>query len=112
MENKINANANSLNFEHIGWKYYKQIKKKAMEQEFSWTGLFLSLSIAFFIVVISSFSLSFLYSSIEQNKIKNRFFQSNIYKLESLDDYSLDNYLQKEFISIERIKRVEKLNLA
>lgn len=50
---------------HDGWKYYNSIKKKAMEQEFSWSGLLLSLSIAFFIVVISAFFLSNVHSLIE-----------------------------------------------
>ena len=111
MENKINANANSLNFEHIGWKYYKQIKKKAMEQEFSWSGLMISLSIAFFIVVVSSFSLSLLFNAIEKAQAQEKFLQQKIYRLESLDDYSLENYLQKEFISIEKVKKVQPLIL-
>ena len=54
---------------HIGWKYYNTIKKKAMEQEFSWSGLFLSLSIAFFIVISSALILSFLYQSLEKANI-------------------------------------------
>ncbi len=44
---------------------YRQFKKKAMEQELSWTGLVRNLSIAFFIVVISASCLNFIYNSIE-----------------------------------------------
>ena len=56
------SNAQNIDISRIGWRYYNHIKKKAMEQEFSWTGLVLSLSIAFFIVIASSICLSFLYS--------------------------------------------------
>lgn len=47
----------------IGWKTYKIIKKKAMEQEFSWSGLLISLSIAFFVVVAAAFALRFINTS-------------------------------------------------
>lgn len=56
--------AESFNLGQIGWKYYNTIKKKAVEQEFSWSGLLLNLSIAFFIVVTSAFLLSFIFNSI------------------------------------------------
>ncbi len=51
-------------FYYIGWKYYHTIKKKAMESEFSWSGLGISLSVAFFIVVGAAFLLSFLFNSV------------------------------------------------
>lgn len=56
--------AESFSLGPIGWKYYNTIKKKAVEQEFSWPGLLLNLSIAFFIVVMSAFLLSFIFNSI------------------------------------------------
>ncbi|MDO8668273.1 MAG: hypothetical protein Q7K35_04230 [bacterium] len=56
--------ANCFNLEQTGWKYYNSIKKKAMEQEFSWSGLLISLSIAFFIVIISASALSFINHSV------------------------------------------------
>jgi len=56
--------AGCFNLGHIGWKYYNTIKKKAVEQEFSWSGLFISLSIAFFIVAVSAFMLKFILLSI------------------------------------------------
>jgi len=57
--------ADCFNLEHIGWKYYNTIKKKAVEQEFSWSGLLISLSIAFFIVIASALLLNFIFNSLE-----------------------------------------------
>ncbi|NTW22530.1 hypothetical protein HGA34_03235 [Candidatus Falkowbacteria bacterium] len=48
----------------ITWRSYNSIKKKAMEQEFSMSGLALSLSIAFFIVLGSAQALSVTYQGI------------------------------------------------
>lgn len=53
---------------NFGWKYYSQIRGKAMEQEFSWSGLTLSLSIAFFVVVATAQGLSIALHSINKNK--------------------------------------------
>ena len=69
-------------FNFIGWKAYNQIKKKAMEQEFSWSGLIISLSIAFFIVIACAQGLSLLYQSIEADKAHRQTFESKIYQLE------------------------------
>lgn len=57
--------ANCFNLEQTGWKYYNTIRKKAMEQEFSWSGLLTGLSIAFFIVAISALMLKFILLSLE-----------------------------------------------
>jgi hypothetical protein len=52
--------------EAIGWKQsYKLLKKKAMEQELSWSGLVVSLSIAFFVVAGSAGLLNLAYHSFE-----------------------------------------------
>ena len=58
--------ANGFSLEPAGWKYYKNniIRKKAMEQEFSWSGLLISLSIAFFIVIASASALNFINRSV------------------------------------------------
>ena len=56
--------ANSFNLEQIGWKYYNTIKRKAVEQEFSWSGLLISLSIAFFVVALSALTLKFVLLSV------------------------------------------------
>lgn len=65
MTHILTSKVNGLGFSHIGWRYYNQIRKKAMEQEFSWFGLLINLSIAFFIVISSAFFLSLLQKSIE-----------------------------------------------
>ena len=73
-----------FNLNRIGWKYYNTIKKKAMEQEFSWAGLSISLSIAFFIVFMTAIVLNLVNKSYEQTKgaqIKN------IYQLEAKSEY-------------------------
>jgi len=56
--------ANCFNLERVGWKYYNTIRKKAVEQEFSWSGLFISLSIAFFVVIAGASVLHLTYVSI------------------------------------------------
>lgn len=67
----LTSKVNGLNFSHIGWRYYNQIRKKAMEQEFSQFGLLINLSIAFFIVIASAFCLSCLQKSVELSLIQN-----------------------------------------
>ena len=99
--------ANSLDFGHISWKSYNVIKKKAMEQKLSGSigGLLISLSIAFFIVIVCAQALNLVHQSI----IKQRQQQSNyqIYHLEKTD-----NYLHREYISSDRIQYLPQLNLA
>lgn len=69
MNNSISTlKIGGLKIEHAGWKYYNIIRKKAMEQEFSMSGLIVSLSIAFFIVIATSYSLSLMYKSINIGK--------------------------------------------
>jgi len=63
----------------IGWKAYKNVKKKAMEQEFSLSGLLISLSIAFFIVIASAYLLSFLYQNIEYDKQKDQLLREKVH---------------------------------
>jgi hypothetical protein len=76
--------ADTLSLGHIGWKYYNRVTKKAMEQEFSWSGLLISLSIAFFIVITSATILNFINNSIVNNRIMNLpKLPNNIYRLES-----------------------------
>ena len=81
MEN-TNILARGNGFVFIGWKSYNQIKKKAMEQEFSWSGLVISLSIAFFVVLASAQGLNMAYQSLEKSGGKNLTNQ-NIYYLEN-----------------------------
>ncbi|KKQ62244.1 MAG: hypothetical protein US81_C0001G0035 [Parcubacteria group bacterium GW2011_GWE2_38_18] len=70
---------------HLTWKSYNSIKKKAMEQEFSMSGLVLSLSIAFFISLASAQLLSIAYQTTVSNQVSAKFQDSQkIYHLESL----------------------------
>lgn len=77
--------ADSINYNFIGWKSYNIIKKKAMEQEFSLSGLLLSLSIAFFIVIISAQALNFFYNSIQSARKHEYFLNQKIYYLEATE---------------------------
>lgn len=79
---KINIRVNGASFEQIGWKYYNTILKKAMEQEFSWAGLSLSLSIAFFIVIISAQTLSWTYQSFAKAEDSRHFLNMRVYQME------------------------------
>ena len=78
----VKTQANYLNLGNFGWRYYNSVKKKAMEQEFSWSGLILSLSIAFFIVIACAQGLSMVYQSIETTRMHRQTFESGIYQLE------------------------------
>jgi hypothetical protein len=77
----INKKAES--FQHIGWKYYHSIRKKAMEQESSWSGLLISLSIAFFIVFVSSQTMNLAYEAMTAKKVNGKQGGENIYYLEN-----------------------------
>ena len=92
--------ANYFNLGHIGWKYYNTIKKKAVEQEFSWSGLFISLSIAFFVVIISALFLNFIFNSIENNR-QYQTYSSKIYHLEKLTpaDLTIEKKLKYIYIN-------------
>ncbi|MFH1427932.1 MAG: hypothetical protein ABIG60_05415 [Patescibacteria group bacterium] len=82
---EVNIRADKLDLNFIGWKSYNRIKKKAMEQQFSWSGLIISLSIAFFIVIISAMALSFVHQSLESAKNHEYFLNQKVYHLESVD---------------------------
>ena len=77
-----NHQANCFNLEHIGWKYYNTIRKKAVEQEFSWSGLLISLSIAFFVVIASASVLSLINRSISANSQPQNLMNKKNYNLE------------------------------
>lgn len=95
-----------INFEYSGWKYYKEIKKKAMEQEFSWSGFFISMSIAFFIVIITASCLSVIYQTFDKNIPQFR--NMNIYRLEVSAPESIENYINIEILSKEKIEVIKK----
>ena len=88
-----------------GWKYYNNIKKKAMEQGFSWAGLLLSMSIAFFIVIITAYSLSLLHTSFKKTQLDKKNNQK-IYSLEVSQNNSENYYIQTDFVNINKINSI------
>lgn len=109
----VDIKANNFGFEHIGWKYYNKLKKKAMEQEFSWSGLIVSLSIAFFIVIATAVCLSLLYHSLEGATGANQYsWQNNgIYRLETSESGSFGNYIQPGLLSPDQIESISQAPL-
>lgn len=85
MEN-INIHANSANLHYISWQYYNSIKKKAMEQGFSWSGLLVSLSIAFFVVIISAQILNFAHNSIISRQNSEQQLNQQLFRLERMEN--------------------------
>jgi hypothetical protein len=79
---KANIRVNGSDFEQIGWKYYNTILKKAMEQEFSWSGLSISLSIAFFVVIASAQALSLTYQSLIKAESSDTMMDARVYQME------------------------------
>jgi hypothetical protein len=101
-----NTNISANAIRHIGWKYFNSIRKKAMEQEFSWSGLLISLSIAFFIVFSTSQALNFAYEKIAAVK-NHETAEQKIYYLENIKTINIEasenfntkyikNYLNKQ----------------
>jgi len=88
INSKVNIAGQELIFKYEGWKYYNQIKKKAMEQEFSWAGLVLSLSIAFFIVIFTSLMLSGLNNFMIKEGIMTGRDNSNKVEINQSAEYS------------------------
>ena len=76
------SRAGNFQLGHIGWRYYNKIKKKAMEQEFSVSGLLVSLSIAFFVVLSSALILNILHNTYNKARTQSKFLNNNIYRLE------------------------------
>src|SRR4030042_1267834 len=112
MTNLTISSLGNLDFGHLGWKYYHTIKKKAMEQEFSWSGLVISLSIAFFIVILTAFSLNTIYNSLGHGSAQSKALERRLYLLEASDSYSIDNYIIKDYISPSKIEVIQSLPLA
>lgn len=106
-----NIEANSLDFKHIGWKSYNNIIKKAVEQEFSWSGLVVSLSIAFFIVILSAFALNLMYETVSTANKHNYLNTDNIYHLETIKYLPVlqQEYLNKSYLESERQLNHKKL---
>jgi len=67
---------NPVSEKRIGWKQsYELLRKKAMEQELSISGLVVSLSIAFFIVGVSAGLLNMVYHALENDSRNSSFIE-------------------------------------
>jgi len=107
----LELKANNFGIEPISWRYYNRIRKKAMEQEFSWSGFLISMSIAFFVVIMTASLLGGIYNSIEKAQYREKAMEDNIYRLESTDGLSWENYLQPEHISMDKVERIKAIQL-
>ncbi len=107
------ASANILDFRHIGWKYYNQIRKKVMDKS-SASGLFVSLSIAFFIVIFAASFLRICYISIERSDVEQKIIQEKIYQLEVFNNNqdSQIQYLQPGSMNRNKIDSISSMKLA
>jgi len=65
MKKAVETLSNNVDFDKIGWKSYNLIRRKTTEAEFSWSGLIISLLVAFFIVFVSAQLLNLFYYSFE-----------------------------------------------
>ena len=97
---------------HVGWKYYSHIKKKAMEQEFSWTGLLVSLSIAFFIVIIAASALNLVHNSYLKAKAIDNVKHQGLYKLEVSAEFGAENYINPDFLPKEKVEVFQSFGLS
>lgn len=107
MENITISTFGRINLEHSGWKYYNVIKKKAMEQEFSWAGFAISLSIAFFIVIGTAACLSLAYQALDDNVLEARDIKGELYRLEISTPQSIDDFLNISNIPKEKIEVIK-----
>ncbi len=100
-------NISQIELDHFGWRYFNKIRKKAMEQEFSWSGLLVSMSIAFFIVIFTALSLNVLFSAVKAADFEARAGNGKIYLLENTE-----NYLQVDALGEEKIKNLRNFYVA
>ena len=64
----------------LTWRACREVKKRAMDQEFTWNGLVFSLSIAFFVVFGASSALNSLY---EHSNFAETKLSASLYALQS-----------------------------
>lgn len=110
MSELILATANGLDLKYIGWKYYNQIRKKAMDNS-SVSGLIISMSIAFFIVIAASTVMRFTYISLEKPGVEEKFIQQRIYQLEVFSHINQERYLQPGTVNREKIDSFSSIDL-
>ncbi|MFH1661957.1 MAG: hypothetical protein ABIA02_02590 [Candidatus Falkowbacteria bacterium] len=109
-----NMRAESFDFNQISWKSYNSIKKKAMEQKFSWSGLLVSLSIAFFIVVACAQGLNLIHESVLKAQARREQINDQLYRLESFENNKIletANYIHKNYINSNKLRYLPQINL-
>lgn len=89
-----NIKTESFDFNQISWKSYNSIKKKAMEQKFSWSGLLISLFIAFFIVVACAQSLHLAHESILKAQARRQQINDQLYRLDNFEDNKISDKIK------------------
>lgn len=72
----MSVSSHHLYTHSVSWKSYQHLRKKAMEQELSWSGLIISLSIAFFLVAGCAITLRLIATSLENNKLHSSPYQN------------------------------------
>ncbi len=86
-----------------------------MEQEFSWSGLFISLSIAFFIVLACAQGLNLIYQSFEATIKHEKFYHQKLYHLENIKYVNTNKKdscdKPENCFSIEQIEYLENYKL-
>jgi len=105
-----NTRTESFGFNQISWKSYNSIKKKAMEQEFSLSGLLISLSIAFFIVVSCAQGLHLIHEYALKTQAYRQRLNDQLYRLENFESETA-NYFNKNYISSDKIRCLPEINL-
>ena len=113
METNIHVSGhNGLGLDHSGWKYYNSIKKKAMEQEFSWSGLLLSMSIAFFIVILAATALNLVHDSYLKAKALDDVKHQGLYKLEISPEFGMENYINPDFLPKDKVEIFQSFGMS
>lgn len=83
-----------------GWRYCSDIRKKAMEQEFSWSGLVISLSIAFFVVIMTASAFSAMLANLEKAS-QGQAPAQDIYRLETYQGMPAEGFVEKGQLNIK-----------
>jgi hypothetical protein len=85
---------------HAGWRYCGEIRKKAMEQEFSWAGLVVSLSIAFFVVIMTASAFSLMLQNLEKGQ-SGSMPGVDVYRLESYQGGPAEGFIEEGQLNIK-----------
>ncbi|MFA6393579.1 MAG: hypothetical protein WCW25_01785 [Patescibacteria group bacterium] len=106
MQNQ-NAGAGLRSIGSVSWRYYNLIRKKAMDKEPGFSGLLLSMSIAFFIVIGGAEGLSFTYKIYSGDRNPAKAFRE-----EAVGEKKLINRFENIFQYVARIRALNGINNA